>query len=202
MKTAVRDFTRGLWEQIPPFRLVLGLCPTLAVTSSVIGGVGMGISTTFVLVCSNVLISLLRPLIHPKVRIAVYIVVIATFVVFVEMAIQAWAYPVYQLLGIFIPLIVVNCIILGRAEAFASRHGVVRSFADGMGMGLGFTLSLTFIGAFRELLGSGTIAGKAVFGDAFLPFTLLSKAPGAFLTLGCFLAVMNSVSLLNKRSRR
>ena len=201
MKTLFSDFTRGLWEQIPPFRLVLGLCPTLAVTSSVTGGVGMGIATTFVLVCSNVLISLLRPLIHPKVRIAVYIVIIATFVVFTEMAMQAWAYPVYQLLGIFIPLIVVNCIILGRAEAFASKNSVVRSFADGLGMGLGFTLSLAVIGTFREVLGSGTIAGKALFGPVFLPFTLMAKAPGAFITLGCFLAIMNSIDLRKRGAK-
>ncbi|MBN1307011.1 MAG: electron transport complex subunit E [Chitinispirillaceae bacterium] len=193
MKMLINDFTRGLWEQIPPFRLVLGLCPTLAVTSTVTGGAGMGIATTFVLVCSNVLISVLRPVIHPKVRIAVFIVIIATFVVFVEMATQAWAYPVYQLLGIFIPLIVVNCIILGRAEAFASKHTVVRSFFDGLGMGMGFTLSLAVIGLLRELLGSGTIAGRALFGPSFLPCTLMAKAPGAFITIGCFLAIMNGI---------
>ena len=158
----------------------------------------MGNATTFVLVSSNVLISLLRPVIHPKVRIAVYIVIIATFVVLTEMAMQVWAYPIYQLLGIFIPLIVVNCIILGRAEAFASKNGPVRSFADGIGMGLGFTLSLTVIGAFRELLGSGTVAGKAVFGPAFQPLSLAAKAPGAFITIGCFLAAMNAVDLYKR----
>jgi electron transport complex protein RnfE len=198
MNRIVKDFMRGLWEQLPPFRLVLGLCPTLAVTSTVTGGVGMGIATTFVLVCSNVLISLMRQLIHPKVRIAVFIVIIATFVVIVEMLMQAFAFPLYQLLGIFIPLIVVNCIILGRAEAFASKNSVLRSFADGLGIGMGFTLSLAVIGLFREVLGSGTIAGTRIFGEGFLPFTLLARAPGAFITIGCFLAVMNSI---DKRKR-
>lgn len=193
MNRIVKDFIRGLWEQLPPFRLVLGLCPTLAVTSTLTGGVGMGIATTFVLVCANVLISLLRAFIHPKVRIAVFIVIIATFVVIVEMLMQAFAYPVYRLLGIFIPLIVVNCIILGRAEAFASKSGVLSSFADGLGIGIGFTLSLAVIGLFREVLGSGTIAGTPLFGAGFSPFSLLAKAPGAFITIGCFLAVMNSI---------
>lgn len=201
MSGAIKDFTRGLWEQLPPFRLVLGLCPTLAVTATLAGGVGMGVATTFVLVCSNVLISLLRPFIHPKVRIAVFITIIATFVVLVEMAMQAWVYPIYQLLGIFIPLIVVNCIILGRAEAFASKHGVVRSFADGLGMGLGFTLSLTAIGLLREAAGAGTIGGKALFGASFQPFGLIAKAPGAFITIGCFLAIMNAVDRRKRGTR-
>ncbi|MBN1760363.1 MAG: electron transport complex subunit E [Chitinispirillaceae bacterium] len=201
MSVLWRDFSRGLWKQLPPFRLVLGLCPTLAVTATLAGGVGMGLATTFVLVCSNVLISLLRPLIHPKVRIAVFITIIATFVVLVEMAMQAWLYPLYQLLGIFIPLIVVNCLILGRAEAFASKYGVLRSFADGIGMGLGFTLSLAAIGLFREVVGSGTLGGRALFGESFEPFTLIGKAPGAFITIGCFLAVMNGIDRMKRRSR-
>ncbi len=201
MNIVVKDFLNGLWEQIPPFRLVLGLCATLAVTTTVVGGLGMGIATTFVLVCSNVLISLVRPIIHPKVRMAVYIVIIATFVVFVEMTMQAFVYPLYNMLGIFIPLIVVNCIIFGRAEAFASKNSVLRSFADGMGMGLGYTISLTVIGLLRELFGSGTIVGKAVFGASFLPCTYLAKAPGAFLTIGCFLAIMNAIDQ-RKRSAK
>lgn len=190
MNSLVKVFLRGLWEQLPPFRLVLGLCPTLAVTSTLAGGLGMGLATTFVLVCSNMIVSLLRPVMHPKVRIAVFIVVIATFVVIVEMVMQAWVYPVYQLLGIFIPLIVVNCIILGRAEAFASRNGPVRAFADGLGIGIGFTTSLTVIGLVRELLGSGSIAGKVISDNHF---SLIAKAPGAFITIGCFLAVMNAI---------
>jgi Na+-translocating ferredoxin:NAD+ oxidoreductase subunit E len=201
MSMLYRDFIRGLWEQLPPFRLVLGLCPTLAVTATLAGGVGMGLATTFVLVCSNVLISLLRPLIHPKVRIAVFITIIATFVVLVEMVMQAWFYPLYQLLGIFIPLIVVNCLILGRAEAFASKNSVVRSLADGLGMGLGFTLSLAAIGIVRELIGSGTLGGRTVFGATIEPFGLIGKAPGAFITIGCFLAIMNSIDRRKRRSR-
>lgn len=198
MKTLLRDFTLGLWEQIPPFRLVLGLCPTLAVTATLFGGLGMGLATTFVLVCSNLIVSLLRPAIHPKVRIAVYIVIIATFVVIVEMVMQAWAFPVYRTLGIFIPLIVVNCIIFGRAEAFASRHGPLRSVADGLGMGLGFTLSLGLIGALRETLGSATLGGIPIGTGEFVPCGLMAKAPGAFITIGCFLALMNFIDM-NKR---
>lgn len=197
MNTLVKTFFRGLWEQLPPFRLVLGLCPTLAVTSTLTGGFGMGLVTTFVLVCSNVIVSLLRPVMHPKVRIAAFIVVIATFVVIVEMVMQAWVYPVYQLLGIFIPLIVVNCVILGRAEAFASKNGPVLSFADGLGIGLGFTLSLTVIGLVRELLGNGSIAGKVLTEHRF---SLITKAPGAFITIGCFLAVMNSIEARKRAS--
>jgi electron transport complex protein RnfE len=201
MNVILKDFTRGLWEQLPPFRLVLGLCPTLAVTATVAGGIGMGLATTFVLVCSNVLVSLLHPLIHPKVRIAVFITIIATFVVLVEMAMQAWLYPLYQLLGIFIPLIVVNCIILGRAEAFASKNSVLRSFADGLGMGFGFTLSLAAIGLVREAAGAGTIGGRELFGPAFQPFGFIAKAPGAFITIGCFLAIMDAVDRRKRGAR-
>jgi len=201
MNSIARHFTRGLWEQIPPFRLVLGLCPSLAVTSTLMGGLGMGLATTFVLICSNSLISLLRSVIHPKVRIAVFIVVIATFVVIVEMVMQAVAYPLYKLLGIFIPLIVVNCIILGRAESFASKNGVIPSFFDGAGIGLGFTLSLTVVGMVRELFGNGTLAGSPIFGQSFLPCKLLAGAPGAFITIGCFLALMNYIDAVKKRSQ-
>ena len=155
-KSAVQEFTKGLWAEVPPFRLVLGLCPTLAVTKTLENGVGMGVATTFVLVCSNVLISLLRNVIPKQVRIACYIVVIATFVTVVELVMQAFAYPLFLKLGIFIPLIVVNCIVLGRAEAFAAKNGVVASLADGLGMGVGFTLSLAALSIFREILGSGT----------------------------------------------
>jgi len=136
-----KEFTKGLWNELPPFRLVLGLCPVLAVTTAAKNGMGMGLATTFVLVCSNVLVSLLRNVIPKKVRIAAYIVVIASFVVIVELLMQAFFYPLYKILGIFIPLIVVNCIILGRAEAFASKNSVIPSIADGLGMGLGFTLN-------------------------------------------------------------
>ena len=190
-KSVVQEFTKGLWAEIPPFRLVLGLCPTLAVTKGVETGIGMGIATTFVLICSNVLISLLRSTIPKGVRIACFIVVIATFVTVVELLMQAFAYPLYQQLGIFTPLIVVNCIILGRAEAFASKNGVVPSFADGLGIGIGFTLALFGLAFFRELFGNGTFYNMPVFGPSFQPFTFMVEAPGAFVSLGLMLCVMN-----------
>ena len=190
-KTAVQEFTKGLWAEIPPFRLVLGLCPTLAVTKSVENGIGMGVATTFVLVCSNILISLLRNVIPKKVRIACYIVVIATFVTVVELMMQAFAYPLFLKLGIFIPLIVVNCIVLGRAEAFASKNSVLPSLADGLGIGVGFTLSLTALAIVREVLGNGTFYNVPVFGPSFEPFSFMVQAPGAFVCLGLILGVMN-----------
>jgi Na+-translocating ferredoxin:NAD+ oxidoreductase subunit E len=190
-KTVVQEFTKGLWAEIPPFRLVLGLCPTLAVTKGVENGIGMGIATTFVLVCSNILISLLKDVIPKRVRIACYIVVIATFVTVVELVMQAFAYPLFLKLGIFIPLIVVNCIVLGRAEAFAAKNGVVASFADGLGIGIGFTLSLTALSIVREVLGNGTLYDIPVFGPSFEPFSFMIQAPGAFVCLGLMLCVMN-----------
>ena len=190
-KTAVQEFTKGLWAEIPPFRLVLGLCPILAVTKTVENGIGMGVATTFVLICSNILISLLRNVIPKKVRIACFIVVIATFVTVVELVMQAFAYPLFLKLGIFIPLIVVNCIVLGRAEAFAAKNGVVASFADGLGIGLGFTLSLTALAIVREVLGNGTFYDIPVFGPTFEPFSFMVQAPGAFVCLGLMLCIMN-----------
>ncbi len=190
-KTAVQEFTKGLWAEIPPFRLVLGLCPVLAVTKTVENGIGMGVATTFVLICSNILISLLRNVIPKKVRIACFIVVIATFVTVVELVMQAFAYPLFLKLGIFIPLIVVNCIVLGRAEAFAAKNGVVASFADGLGIGLGFTLSLTALAIVREVLGNGTFYDIPVFGPSFEPFSFMVQAPGAFVCLGLMLCIMN-----------
>ncbi|MBU4566585.1 MAG: electron transport complex subunit E [Desulfarculus sp.] len=198
-----KEFTKGLWEIIPPFRLVLGLCPTLAVTTSAENGMGMGLATTFVLVCSNLLVSLLRKIIPSKVRIAAYVVIIASFVVIVELMMQAYTFPLYQALGIFIPLIVVNCIILGRAEAFAGKNGPVASIADGLGVGLGFTISLAVLGAFREILGSGTLWGQGLFWEGFEPFTFMVRAPGAFVALGLFLAAINLISAkLEDRKRR
>lgn len=186
-----KEFTKGLWAEIPPFRFVLGLCPTLAVTKTVETGIGMGLMLTFVLVFSNILISSLRKVIPPRVRIACFIVVIATFVVIVELVSQAYTYGLYQKLGIFIPLIVVNCIVLGRAEAFASKNGVVASIADGLGMGLGFTISLTVLAAIREVFGAGTFYGINVMGPSFEPFTFMVSAPGAFVCLGIILCIMN-----------
>lgn len=195
----VQEFKKGLWEEIPPFRLVLGLCPTLAVTKAADTGLGMGIAATFVLVFSNVIVSMLRNVIPNKVRIACYIVVIATFVVVTELVMQAYTYPLYEALGIFIPLIVVNCIILGRAEAFAGKNPVLLSAADGLGIGLGFTLSLTFLGALREIFGAGTLFGQAVMGTSFEPFAFMVQAPGAFVCLGILLGLMNIVEAIRTR---
>jgi len=190
-------FTNGLWENIPPFRLVLGICPALAVTKSVENGLGMGLATTFVLVFSNLLISLLRNIIPREVRIAAYIVIIATFVTVVDMLMQAYAYPLYLKLGIFIPLIVVNCIVLGRAEAFASKNPILLSITDGFGIGLGFTISLSILGAIRELLGSGFITfwqtPIRIFGEGYKPFHLILEAPGAFICLGIMLYGINVI---------
>jgi len=190
-KSTFQEFTKGLWAEVPPYRLVLGLCPTLAMSKGVDSGLGMGIAVTFVLVCSNMLISVLRKVIPKDVRIACYIIVIATFVIVVELLMQAFTYPLFLQMGIFIPLIVVNCILLGRAEAFASKNGVVRSCADGLGMGLGFTISLVILASIREILGNGTFYNIPVFGPSFEPFAFLVTAPGAFVCLGLMLAIMN-----------
>ncbi|MFZ0130907.1 MAG: electron transport complex subunit E [Desulfobacterales bacterium] len=199
-KTLVQEFTKGLWEEVPPFRLVLGLCPTLAVTKTVENGIGMGVATAFVLVCSNILVSMLRKIIPSKVRIACFIIIIATFVTVVELVMQAFTYPLFLKLGIFIPLIVVNCILLGRAEAFASKRGIIASTADGLGIGIGFTLALASLGAIRELLGSGTLTiwekPIQIMGPSFQPFEFAIQAPGAFMALGLMLCVMN---LLGKK---
>ena len=199
-KTLTQEFVKGLWDEVPPFRLVLGLCPVLAVTTTVENGIGMGLATTFVLLCSNILVSMLRKVIPSKVRIACFIIIIATFVTVVELVMQAFAYPLFLKLGIFIPLIVVNCIVLGRAEAFASKNNLIRSTLDGLGMGIGFTLSLGALGAVRELLGSGTLTiwetPIQIMGPSFQPFTFLVEAPGAFVALGLMLCVMN---LLGKK---
>jgi electron transport complex protein RnfE len=192
-KSIAQEFTKGLWKEIPPFRLVLGLCPVLGVTTTMENGIGMGLATTFVLICSNMLISALRNVIPSKVRIACFIIVIATFVTVVELLMQAFAYALFLKLGMFIPLIVVNCIVLGRAEAFASKNGVVLSLADGLGIGLGFTLSLGALGAIREIVGTGTFFGASLFGASFQPFTFMVQAPGAFLCLGLMLCMMNII---------
>ena len=197
-QSLVKEFKKGLWAEIPPFRLVLGLCPTLAVTKSVENGIGMGMATTFVLVFSNLLVSLLRNMIPPKVRIACYIIIIATFVTIVELVMQAFTYPLFLKLGIFIPLIVVNCIVLGRSEAFASKNPPVMAVADGLGIGIGFTLSLSAISIVREFIGAGTITiwgGNPVFAmpEWFTPLSFMVEAPGAFLALGLMLAGMNLI---------
>jgi len=193
------EFSKGLYEKNPVFRLALGLCPTLAVSNSIENAIGMGLAATFVLVCSNVIVSMMRKAVPNKIRIPIYIVVIATFVTIVDLVLEATRYELHKSLGLFIPLIVVNCIILGRAEAFAGKNGVVRSFVDGLGMGIGFTLALLVLGFVRELLGDGKLIGISILGEAFKPVLLLILPPGAFLTLGIFLGLFNWIDI--KRSK-
>jgi len=193
-----KEFTKGLWNEIPPFRLVLGICAALAVTTSAKNGIGMGLATTSVLVFSNLLISMLRKFIPRNVRIAAFIVVIASFVVLAELYMQAYFYPLYKALGIFVPLIVVNCIILGRAEAFASKNPVLPSLFDGLGIGIGYTISLFVLGGIREIIGHGTLFGVSVMWSSFQPFGIMLKPPGAFLCLGLILALMNFISSKQK----
>jgi len=188
-----KTFMNGLLFENPTFVLFLGMCPTLAVTTSAVNGLGMGISTMLVLVFSNIFISLLRKLIPEKVRIAAYVVIIASFVTIVEMILKAYALSISNSLGIYIPLIVVNCIILGRAEAYASKNNIFSSAIDGVGMGLGFTCALTLIGAVRELFGNGSLFGIGLFGEAFKPVSIMILPPGAFLTLGILLAIINII---------
>lgn len=198
----LKELTKGLLKENPIFVQFLGMCATLAVSTSVINGIGMGLSTMVVLVASNIIISLIRNLIPQKVRIAAYIIVIAGCVTAVEMALKAFVPQVSKSLGIFIPLIVVNCIILGRAEAFASKNGVVKSALDGIGMGLGFTLALCILGAIREILGNGTFLGIQIFGEGFQPATIMILPPGAFIVLGCVLAVINIITTKKERSEK
>mgnify|MGYP001059795220 FL=1 len=184
----IRDFFRsGIITNNPVLIQLLGMCPTLATTTSLINAIGMGLSATFVLVCSNVLISLLRRFIPQKIRIAAYIVIIAGFVTLVDMLLEAYFNSIYNALGVFIPLIVVNCIILARAESFASKHQVLPSFMDGLTMGLGFTFALAILGTIREILGNGTILGFQLFGGA-APLSILALPAGGFLTLGFVIA--------------
>ncbi len=189
-----KELTKGIFKENPIFAQFLGMCATLAVTTSVVNGIGMGLSTTVVLVASNIIISLIRNLIPNKIRIAAYIIVIAGCVTAVEMILNAFAPAISKSLGIFIPLIVVNCIILGRAESFASKNGVAKSALDGIGMGLGFTLALVVLSGVREILGNGTILGIQLFGEAFQPATILILPPGAFIMLGIILAIIQLVS--------
>ena len=189
---ALNTVLNGILRENPVFALVLGMCPTLATTTSAINGMSMGLATTFVLICSNVVISLLKNLIPDKVRIPAFIVVIATFVTMVQLLIQAYVPAVYDKLGLFIPLIVVNCIVLGRAEAFAAKNTVGLSALDGLGMGLGFSLALTLIGAVRELLGTGCIFGMNLYSETYgmLIFVL---APGAFIVLAYLMALVKKL---------
>lgn len=185
----------GIVKENPTFVLMLGMCPTLAVTTSAVNGLGMGLSTCAVLMMSNLIISLLRKFIPDRVRMPAYIVIVATFVTVVELLMQAYVRPLYNALGLFIPLIVVNCIILGRAEAYASKHPPLPSFFDGLGMGLGFTLALTLIGSFRELLGKGSVFGFDIMPKGFVPATVMIMAPGAFFVLAGLTALQNKLKL-------
>jgi len=187
----LQNFTKGFIKENPILVLVLGTCPTLATTSSSINGPGMGIATTFVLVGSNIVVSVLSNLIPDKVRIPAFVVIIASFVTIADLIMQAYVPALYETLGIFIPLIVVNCIVLGRAEAFASKNSIISSLIDGLGMGLGFTMALGILGALREIIGSGAIFGyKFISGDGILVFIL---APGAFIALGYLIALLNRI---------
>lgn len=190
----LNELTKGLIKENPTFRLLLGMCPTLAVTTLAINGLGMGAATTAVLTGSNAVISALRNVIPQKIRIPCYIVIVASLVTIVDLVMAAFTPPLHQALGIFIPLIVVNCIILGRAEAFASRNPVFPSVLDGIGMGLGFTIGLTALATIRELIGAGTVFGYPLLGSAFQPALLLILPPGAFITLGLVVAVVNARS--------
>lgn len=194
----VQEFRKGIWQENAVFKLVLGMCPALAVTTSAENGLGMGLATTFVLVCSNFVVSSLRKLIPGQVRIPAFIVIIASFVTVVQLCMEAYVYDLYKALGIFIPLIVVNCLILGRAEAFAFRNSPLRATIDGFGMGIGFTLALFILGAVREVLGSGALLGVSLFGPDYVPFLLLILPPGAFIALGCLLAGMNRYEARNQ----
>ena len=194
-----QDFTRGIFAENPTFRLILGMCPTLAVSTSLVNAIGMGVATTFVLLGSNILVSLFRKLIPSNIRIPAFIVIIATFVTIVELIMQAYFPALNKSLGIFIPLIVVNCIILGRAEAFASKNPVFPSILDALGMGIGFTGALALLGATREILGAGTIWGYHILGTGFNPAIIMILPPGAFIALGLFLGFFNILAKKRKK---
>lgn len=195
-----KEFIKGLWDENPILVLLLGLCPTLAVTTSAYNGLGMGAASTFVLICSNIVISVLRGVIPKKVRIPCFIVVIATFVTIVDMVLKAYQFDLHRNLGLFVPLIVVNCIILGRAEAFASKRTILESLIDGLGMGLGFTVTLALLGAVREFIGNGTITifqmGETLiqldpFAGSYVGVLVMILPPGAFISLGFMVALQN-----------
>lgn len=192
-------FLRGLWEENPVFVMLLGMCPVLAVTSTTVNALAMGLATTFVLVCSSLLVSLLRNWIPKQVRIASYIVIIATFVTIVDYAIQAISLELYAALGAFIQLIVANCVILGRAEAYASKQRLMTTFINSLGMGAGFTLALLSLGTVREILGNGTILGISLFPADFQPWIVMILPPGGFFVLGAWLLLFNWLRLRKER---
>lgn len=189
----MKTLTNGIIAENPVFRLLLGMCSALAITTSAANSIGMGIAVTFVLVGSNICISLLRNVIPAKIRIPCFVVVIATFVTIVQMVLEAYVPSLFQSLGVFIPLIVVNCIILGRAEAFASKSSVWLSIADGFGMGIGYTIAILIIGIIREILGAGTIFGISIFGAHYMPMLIMILPPGSFLLLGALIGILNKI---------
>lgn len=191
MKINFKEISRGIFKENPTFVLFLGLCPTLGVTTSAVNGIAMGLATLFVLILSNVIISMIKNLIPSKIRIPAYIMVIATLVTVLELSMKAYFPSLYEVLGIFIPLIVVNCIILGRAESYASKNSILNSMFDGIGNGLGFTLSLTVIGSIREILGSGKLFGLSMVDKLFDPAMIFILPPGAFITIGVLVAIIN-----------
>lgn len=200
--TIIKEYTKGLWESNPIFKQILGTCPTLAVTVSALNGIAMALATTFVLVFSSLIISLVRKLIPNQVRIAAYIVIIATFVTIVDLVMKAQFPDLSKALGPYIPLIVVNCIILGRAEAFASKNSPFRSVVDALGMGSGFLIALLMIGSIRELLGSRTILGFQIMPDFYEPWLVMILPAGAFLTFGLLMGFSNNLTLRKKRIER
>ncbi len=200
-KSLAKEFSKGLIKENPVLRLVLGTCPTLAVSTSVESAIGMGLAATVVLVCSNIVISAMRKVIPSKVRIPAYIVIIAGFVTLVQMLVKAFLPQIDEMLGVYLPLIVVNCIILGRAEAFASKNTVLYSAVDGVGMGVGFTAALLLMGGIRELLGAGSIAGFTVFPETIPPMTIFVLAPGGFFVFGILIALANKVAESNGKPK-
>ena len=193
-----RIFAEGFWKNNAVFKQVLGMCPTLAVTTSAKNGIGMGLATTAVLICSNIVVSLIKDFIPAKVRIPAFIVVIASFVTMIDLLMNAYAHSLHKSLGLFIPLIVVNCVILGRAESFASKNKVFDSLIDGLGIGLGFTFALFILGCVRELLGNGSILGVNILGANFKPAIVMILPPGAFLALGFLLFIINWIEKRNE----
>jgi len=197
---AFQEFTKGIIKENPVFVMALGLCPTLAVSTSVSNAIGMGAAATFVLLCSNIIISLIKNFIPNKVRIPCFILVIASFVTIVDMTMEAYVPPLHKSLGIFIPLIVVNCIILGRAEAFASKNGVFKSILDGLGMGVGFTLAILVVALIREILGAGTILDMRILPTSYKPMIAAILPPGAFITIGLLMGLLNIIQ--NKKKSK
>ncbi len=189
-----KDFINGIWNENPIFRMVIGICSALAVTTAANNGIAMGMAMTFVLTCSSILISLLRNIIPAKVRIPCYIIVVATFTTVVDLFMKAYFPSLYEVMGIFIPLIVVNCIVLARAEAFASKVGPARATADALGMGLGYTWAITLISMIRELMGAGTLFGYPIMGEGFTPWTIMIMPPGAFIVMGILVGLMNMIT--------